>query len=62
METLHQRIRNDIARQCSTVMDHILHTHSVLTTDVIKAIKHLKTDKYNDDGVLMSNNFQNSTQ
>ena len=33
----------------------------VSTADVIKAVKHLKTDKYNDDGLIMSNNFQHRT-
>ena len=39
----------------------IINTHSVSKADVIKAVKHLKTDKYNDDGIIMSNNFQHGT-
>ena len=66
MAALHHRIRNDVAKQCSTVVDCALHTYCsvllLLTTDVIKAVKHLRNNKYNDDGVLMSNNFQNVTQ
>ena len=38
-----------------------MHTHSVSITDVIKAVNHLKSDKYNDDGILMSNNFLHGT-
>ena len=38
-----------------------IRTHSVWTADVIKAVKRLKTDKYNDDGIIMSNNFQHGT-
>ena len=65
MAALHHRIRNDVAKQCSTVVDCSLHTYYsvllLLTTDVIKAVKHLRNNKYNDDGVLVSNNFQNVT-
>ena len=38
-----------------------LHTHSVSTAYVIKAVKRLKTDKYNYDGKIMSSNFQHGT-
>ena len=47
--------------QCDKNMESSLHTHSVSTADVIKAVKRLKTDKYNDDGIIMSNNFQHGT-
>ena len=30
----------------------------VFRSPVIKAVKRLKTEKYNDDGIIMSNNFQ----
>ena len=57
MKALHERIRGKIASQCDTCLNPSLHTHSVSITDVIKAVNHLKSDKYNDDGILMSNNF-----
>ena len=47
MNALHERIRCKIASQCDTYVNP-----SVLTTDVIKAVNHLKSDKYNDDGIL----------
>ena len=58
MDALHERIRHAIETQCNTNVESSLHTHSVSTADVIKAVKRLKTDKYNDDGIIMSNNFQ----
>ena len=57
MKALHERIRGKIASQCNTCVNPRLHTHSVSITDVIKAVNHLKSDKYNDAGILMSNNF-----
>ena len=61
MDALHERIRHAIETQCDTNVESSLHTHSVSTADVIKAVKRLKTDKYNDDGIIMSNNFQHGT-
>ena len=61
MKALHERIRGKIASQCDTCVNPSLHTHSVSITDVIKAVNHLKSDKYNDDGILMSNNFLHGT-
>ena len=61
MKALHERIRCTIASQCDTCLNLSLHTHSVSITDVIKAVNHLKSDKYNDDGILMSNNFLHGT-
>ena len=58
MDALHERIRNAIETQCDANAESSLHTHSVSTADVIKDVKRLKTDKYNDDGIIMSNNFQ----
>ena len=40
---------------------HLCIRISVSTADVIKAVKRLKTDKCNDDGIIMSNNFQHGT-
>ena len=57
MKALHERIRGKIASQCDTCIHPGLHIHSVSIIDVIKAVNHLKSDKYNDDGILMSNNF-----
>ena len=56
MDALH--VLHAIETQCNTNVESSLHTHSVSTADVIKAVKRLKTDKYNDDGIIMSNNFQ----
>ena len=61
MKALHERIRVKITSQCNTCVNPSLHTHSVSITDVIKAVNHLKSDKYNDDGILMSNNFLHGT-
>ena len=61
MDYLHERIRHAIETQCDANAESSLHTHSVSTADVIKAVKRLKTDKYNDDGIIMSNNFQHGT-
>ena len=61
MKALHERIRRKIASQCDTCINPSLHTHSVSITDVIKTVNHLKSDKYNDDGILMSNNFLHGT-
>ena len=61
MKALHERIRVKITSQCDTCVNPSLHTHSVSITDVIKAVNHLKSDKYNDDGILMSNNFLHGT-
>ena len=61
MDALHAGIRNTIETQCDANAESSLHTHSVSTADVIKAVKRLKTDKYNDDGIIMSNNFQHGT-
>ena len=61
MDALHGRIRHAIETQCDTNVESSLHTHSVSTADVIKAVKRLKTDTYNDDGIIMSNNFQHGT-
>ena len=61
IDALHERIRHAIETQCDTNVESSLHTHSVSTADVIKAVKRLKTDKYNDDGIIMSNNFQHGT-
>ena len=47
--------------KCDANAESSLHTHSVSTADVIEAIKRLKTDTYNDDGIIMSNNFQHGT-
>ena len=47
MKALHET-----ASQGNTCVNPSLHTHSVSTTDVIKAVNHLKSDKYNDDGIL----------
>ena len=44
----------NIVRRHSTVVDPTLQTHSVPTADVIKAIKHLKNNEHNDDGLLIS--------
>ena len=60
-DALHERIRNAIETQCDANAESSLHTHSVWTADVINAFKRLKTDKYNDDGIIMSNNFQHGT-
>ena len=57
MKALHERIQVKITSQCNTYINPSLHTHSISITDVIKAVNHLKSDKYNDDGILMSNNF-----
>ena len=57
MKALHERMRVKITSQCDSCVNPSLHTHSVSITDVIKAVNHLKSDKYNDDGILMSNNF-----
>ena len=66
MDALHERIRVVIETQCDANAESSLHnkctcTHSVSTADVIKTVKRLKTDKYNDDGIIMSNNFQHGT-
>ena len=77
MDYLHERIRHAVETQCDANAESSLHTHSVSTVDVIKAVKCLKTDKYllfifiqinilwytryNDDGIIMSNNFQHGT-
>ena len=61
MDYLHERIRHAIETQCDANAESSLHTHSGSTADVIKAVKRLKTDKYNDDGIIMSNNFQHGT-
>ena len=61
MKALHERIRVKITSQCDTCVNPSLHTHSVSITDVIKAVNHLKSDKFNDDGILMSNNFLHGT-
>ena len=53
----HERIPVKTTSQGDTCVNPSLHTHSVSITDVIKAVNHLKSDKYNDDGILMSNNF-----
>ena len=57
MKALHERIRVKITSQCDTCVNPSLHTHSVS----IKAVNHLKNDKYNDDSILMSNNFLHGT-
>ena len=56
--TTHERIRYANETQCDTNAKYSLHTHNVSTADVIKAVKRLKSDKHNDDGIIMSNNFQ----
>ena len=61
IDALHERTRHAIETQCDTIVESSLHTHSVSTADVIKVVKRLKTDKYNDDGIIMSNNFQHGT-
>ena len=61
MKALHERIRVKITSQCDTCVNPSLHTHCVSITDVIKAVNHLKSDKYNDDDILMSNNFLHGT-
>ena len=61
MDALHERIRHAIETQCDTNVEFSLHTHSVSTVDVIKAVKRLKTDKCNDDGIITSHNFQHGT-
>ena len=61
IDYLHERICHAIETQCDANAESFLHTHSVSTADVIKAVKPLKTDKYNDDGIIMSNNFQHGT-
>ena len=61
MDYLHERIRHAIETQYDANAESSLHTHSVSTADVIKAVKRLKTDKYNDDGIITSNNFQHGT-
>ena len=42
MDALHERIRHAIETQCDTNVESSLHTHSVSTADVIKAVKRLK--------------------
>ena len=49
MKALHERIRVKIISQCNTCVNPSLHSHSVSISDVIKAVNHLKSDKYNDD-------------
>ena len=44
MDALLERIRHAIETQCDANVESSLHTHSVSTTDVIKAVKRLKTD------------------
>ena len=61
IDAIHERIRHAIETQWDTNLETSLHTHSVSTADVIKAVKRLKTDKYNDDVIIMSNNFQHGT-
>ena len=61
MDALHERIRHANETQCDTNVESSLHTHSVTTVDVIKAVRRLKTDKCNDDGIITSNNFQHGT-
>ena len=61
MKVLHERIRGKFASQCDTCVNPSLNTHSVSITDVIKAVNHLKSNKYNDDGILMSNIFLHGT-
>ena len=57
MDYLHERIRHAVETQCDANAESSLHTHSVSTADVIKAVKRLKTDKYNDDGILCPTTF-----
>ena len=61
MDYLHERIRHAVETQCDANAESSMQTHSVSTADVIKTVKRLKTDKYNDDGIIMSNNFQHGT-
>ena len=61
MDALHERIHHASETQWDTNVESSLHTHSVSTAVVIKAVKRLKTDKYSDDGIIMSNNFQHGT-
>ena len=58
MDALHERI-NAIETQCDANAESSLHTHSVSTADVFKAVKRLKIDIYN--GIIMSNIFQHGT-
>ena len=53
MDYLHERIRHAIETQCDANAESSLHTHSVSTADVIKAVKRLQTDKYKDDGIII---------
>ena len=61
MDALHERIRHAVETQCDANAESSLHTHSVSTADVIKDVKRLKTDKYKDGGIIMSNDFQHGT-
>ena len=61
MKALQERIPCKNASQCDTCVNPSLHTHSLSITNVIKAVNHLKNDKYNDDDILMSNIFLHST-
>ena len=62
MDALHERIRHAIETQCDSNVESSLHTHSVSTADVIKAVKRLKTDKYNDDGIQDTRYFISGTK
>ena len=61
MDALHERIRHAVEKQCNANAESSFDPHSVSTADVIKSVKRLKTDKYNDDGIIISNNFQHGT-
>ena len=45
----------------SDVMDHNLHCHIICRNDVKNAVMKLKSDKIDESGALLSNNFTHGT-
>ena len=61
LDSLYDCMTSRIENECNSVCDDKLHCHVIYTSDVTAAIKKLKIDKIDEEGIVLSNNFINGT-
>ena len=62
LESLYTCINNRVHHSCDSIsIDNCMHCHVITKVDIIEATSHLKSDKCDQDGILLSNNFIHGT-
>ena len=61
MDSLRNRIELSVHTNCNADSNNYIHYHVITKFDVLKAVKKLKPDKVNEDGLLLSEIFINDS-